>query len=275
LKEKLKDPRMPTQIMGILNVTPDSFHAESRSETLEKAIARGIQLEHEGADWIDVGGESTRPQAAPVSEADERARVLPVIQALRSRLTIPLSIDTYKPAVAEAALAAGATLINDITGFRDPAMRGLAAASGALVCVMHMQGTPQTMQLHPSYPEGIIPHLQAWFSQQIEALLQAGVREKQVILDPGIGFGKTVADNLQIIDNLAVLKALGFPILVGLSRKSFMAKILQTTAPHLLPSTLAMNTVAILAGADFLRVHDVAEHRAILKVLEQLKSIHA
>lgn len=260
------------KIMGILNATPDSFLEASRVETVEKAIALGRQMEREGADILDVGGESTRPNATPVSQEEELLRVIPVIKALKEEVQIPLSIDTYKPAVAEAALDAGASIINDISGFRDPAMRRLAAASGAPICLMHMQGIPQTMQQNPSYQEGIIPHLLAYFHAQVELLLQSGVNEKQIIVDPGIGFGKTVADNLQIIDNLALLKAMGFPVLVGLSRKAFMAKILQKPAAELLPATLAMNTVVVLAGIDILRVHDVAEHRDILNLLTYKKN---
>ena len=268
-----------TKLMAIINTTPDSYHIASRAETVERALALATKMEQEGADILDIGGESTQPNATPISEAEELQRVMPVIKALHSTTKLPLSIDTYKPAVAAAALAAGASLINDISGFRDPAMRQLAAESGAQICIMHMQGNPQTMQLRPDYPEGVVPHLQHWFTLQIDLLLQAGVCEKNIILDPGIGFGKSVADNLQIIDNLAVLKALGFPILVGLSRKSFMAKMLQKTAAHLLPASLAMNTICILAGTDILRVHDVAEHRDVVDLLAKrsqiLKELHA
>lgn len=253
--------------MGILNVTPDSCYDQGQWFEHPAAIERGIQIVKEGADWIDIGGESTRPGAAPVPEDEELRRVVPVIKALKKEVSIPLSIDTIKAKVAEEALNAGASLVNDVSGFRDPAMRSLAAASNVPICVMHMLETPRTMQNNPHYPEGIIPFLLNWFTQQVDLLLKAGVREKNILLDPGIGFGKTVADNVQIVQNLQKIKALGFPVLIGLSRKSFLGKILNKGYPDLLPATLSVTTLALLDHVDILRVHDVKEHRDIIDLI--------
>lgn len=258
-----------TEIMGIVNITPDSFYKESRFLKSEAAIAKGIELAAQGADILDIGGESTRPGALEISIEEEKRRVLPVIRSLKQTVTIPLSIDTKKVNVAEAALLEGASLINDISGFSDPHMRSLAAEAGCKICVMHMQGTPETMQAHPSYEGGILAHLIEWFERRIDVLQESGVKEQQIILDPGIGFGKTVAHNLEIIHNLPRFKALGFPLLLGVSRKSFMSKILNKPPNELLPSTLAVNTLAIEFGVDFLRVHDVAEHRSIVDFFEK------
>ncbi|MBA2728532.1 MAG: dihydropteroate synthase [Parachlamydiaceae bacterium] len=256
-----------TKIMGILNATPDSFFADSRPDELDKAIAYGIELWKQGADIIDIGGESTRPNAPPVSEEEEIRRVIPLIQELSKRQPLPISIDTMKPSVAEKALAAGASIINDVSGFRDPAMRELAASSQMQICVMHMLGNPKTMQDSPFYNNGIIAALLHWFETTIEDLTRAGVKKEQIILDPGIGFGKTVAHNLEIIHNLRKLKAIGFPLLLGVSRKTFIRKILGLSSEEVLPATLAMSTIAITAGVDYIRVHDVKEHRQVINIL--------
>jgi len=256
-----------TKIMGVLNVTPDSFYGRSRSESLEIAINYGVDLWKQGADIIDIGGESTRPYAPAVSEEEELKSVIPLIKELSQRQPLPISIDTIKPLVAEKALAAGASIINDVSGFRDPAMRELAAASQAPICVMHMLGTPNTMQDAPFYHEGVTAAILHWFESTIESLISAGVKKQQIILDPGIGFGKTVAHNLEIIHNLPKFKAIGFPLLLGVSRKSFIQKILGLPPEEVLPATLAMNTIAIRAGIDYIRVHDVKENRQVIKIL--------
>ena len=219
---------------------------------------------------MDIGGESTRPGSDAVSELEELRRIIPIIQALKSQIPIPLSIDTMKPRVAAAALEAGATLINDVTGFNDPLMREIASSSQSDICIMHMQGIPKTMQANPHYEEGIISHLIRWFESRVNLLVTNGVKEQKIIIDPGIGFGKTIADNLEIIDNLHRFKELGFPVLLGLSRKTFMAKILAKPYAELLPATLAMNTLAIMKGVDIIRVHDIAEHRDVINVLDKL-----
>lgn len=259
-----------TKLMGIVNVTPDSFFDGGRFFNPEEAIAQGLKLHQDGADMLDIGGESSRPGAAEVSEADELARVIPVIRGLKERQPLPLSIDTTKAKVAAAAIEAGATFINDISGFNDPAMREVAASTDAELCVMHMQGTPQTMQMHPEYPEGVIPHLMRWFDQRVDLLIKSGIKEKRLVLDPGIGFGKTVADNLEILQNLAHIKTLGFPLLLGVSRKSFMGKLLQKKANELLPATLATSAFLVMHGVDILRIHDVREHRDLIVLLSAL-----
>lgn len=254
-----------SQLMGILNVTPDSFYDGGRYLNTDSAVSQGLKLINEGADILDIGGESSRPFSTPVSAKEEMRRVIPVIKALNQQ--IPLSIDTQKWEVAEAALDQGVRWINDITGFQDPKMRALASSSSVNLCVMHMQGNPSTMQKDPQYPEGIISFLKEWFTRKIEVLVNAGVDPSRIYLDPGIGFGKTVAHNLEILHNLPVLTTLGCPLLIGLSRKSFMMKILNKKAEELLPSTIAMNTIALEKGVDVIRVHDVAEHRAVIDIM--------
>jgi dihydropteroate synthase len=260
------------KLMGILNVTPDSFYDGNRYFDHEVAIKRGVEIYQEGADIIDIGGESTRPGSVQVNEEEERERVTTVIQNLKTKVPIPLSIDTMKPLVAEAALKAGASLINDVSGFNHPKMREIAAEFNAEVCIMHMLQTPQTMQDAPFYPEGIISHLLSFFDKQITLLIKAGVKENKIIIDPGIGFGKTVADNLEIIHNLQRLKPIGFPLLVGVSRKSFMSKLINKPASDLLNATLTMNTIAILSGADIIRVHDIKEHYDVINLLSHIEN---
>jgi dihydropteroate synthase len=265
-----------TQLMGILNVTPDSCFDQGRwfdhSLAIQtSAIERGIQIWLEGADWLDIGGESTRPGASQVCEEEELRRVIPVITALKKEISIPISIDTMKAKVAAAALEAGAALINDVSGFSDPAMRQIAASSQLPICVMHMHENPSTMQNNPHYPQGVVCYLIEWFKKRIDLLLGSGIQEKQLILDPGIGFGKTVADNVEIVQNLPKFKALGFPVLIGLSRKSFLGKIVNKGYPDLLPVTLAINTLAIQAQTDIIRVHDVREHRDIIDLMDYLQ----
>ncbi len=259
------------QLMGILNVTPDSCFDQGRFFEPSAAISRGIQIWKEGADILDIGGESTRPGAQPVPEKEELSRVIPIIKALKYEISIPISIDTMKAKVAEAAIEAGATFINDVSGFRDCEMRRVAAETQHPICVMHMRGNPQTMQNDPHYSQCIVTTLIAWFKERIDLLLQSGIQEKHIYLDPGIGFGKTVDDNVKIVQNLQRFKQLGFPILIGLSRKSFLGKIINKTTPDLLPVTLAVNTLALKAGVDMIRVHDVMEHRDLIQMMEFLK----
>lgn len=267
-----------TQLMAILNTTPDSFYEKSRATSFESAVVRGQQIYMEGADILDIGGESTRPKNIYIQEGEipltaqaEIERVIPVIRELSKLIPIPISIDTRKPEVAAQAIEAGAKWINDVGGFQIPEMRAIAASSKAQICVMHMQGNPDTMQVNPMYEKSIIEHLKHWFSNTLELLIRDGVRESQIVLDPGIGFGKTVDHNLEIIHNLRELKSLGFPILLGISRKLFMHRILNKPPEALLSATLAMNSVAILSDVEFIRVHDVKEHRDIIDVLDAYK----
>jgi dihydropteroate synthase len=264
--------QMKTQLMGILNVTPDSSYDQGRWFEPTAAIQHGIQIFRDGADWIDIGGESTRPGAAPVPEAEELRRVIPIIKSLKKEITIPISIDTMKAKVAEAAVEAGASLINDVSGFRDPAMRQVAAYAQLPICVMHMHENPTTMQANPHYPQGILPFLLDWFKNRIDLLLADGIEEKNIIIDPGIGFGKTVADNVEIVQNLHKFKALGFRVLIGLSRKSFLGKIINKGYSELLPVSLAVNTLALLANVDMLRVHDISEHRDVIDLMAHFKN---
>lgn len=255
--------------MGILNVTPDSFFEKSRFFNPEEAIKRGVQLSRDGADILDIGGESTRPFAEPVSLEDELARVIPVISSLRAQISIPISIDTMKFEVARQAIDAGASLINDVTGFQDTKMVELAASSQVEISVMHMQGSPKTMQINPTYETDIISHLLHFFETRVAFLTSHGIKKEKIILDPGIGFGKSIADNLKIIQNLLKLKTLGFPLLLGISRKSFMGKLSNQPADNLLPATIGFNTVAILSHVEMIRVHDVKEHRMLIDVMQK------
>lgn len=260
------------KIMGILNATPDSFYEKSRCSTFDAAVQRGIKIVEEGADVIDIGGESTRPGADTVEEKEEIERVISIIQEMKKRYPIPISLDTRKAAVVKAGLECGIDWINDISGFTDPLMREMAASSQVKICLMHMQGTPETMQSNPFYEEGVIEHLICWFDKQIKLLIKDGVKENNIVIDPGIGFGKTVADNLKIIHNLPRLKAMGFPVLLGISRKSFMSKLLNKPASDLLAATLIMNTAALILGkVDYLRVHDVREHVDMVNLINNFQ----
>lgn len=259
-----------TKIMGILNVTPDSFYEGGRHSTTEAAVAHGIKLAEEGADLLDIGGESSRPGSDPVGEQEELERVIPVIKALHEKLSIPLSIDTMKSEVARQAVEAGASMINDVSGFHDSKMREVAASTGVDICVMHMQGLPKTMQQNPKYEGGVVPNIIKWFETRITDLLNAGVKRENIMLDPGIGFGKTVAHNYAILDNLVQFQSLGFPLLLGISRKSFLSKVANqpSDSNEILAATMAVNGLAINAGVDVIRVHDVKEHRVVINVLE-------
>jgi dihydropteroate synthase len=259
------------KILGILNVTPDSFWDGGKHTTLESAVAKGLEMESQGADIIDIGGESTRPGADPVSEQEELERVIPVIQELTKLTKLPLSIDTMKPKVAKEALKAGASIINDVSGLRDKEMIAIAQDAKQII-VMHMLGNPKTMQHNPSYPEGIIPHLLDFADTKIEQLEKAGIQKNHIIFDPGIGFGKTIAQNLEIIHNLPVLKGVGVPILIGASRKSFLGKVLNKPKEALLSASVAIHTVAVLLGAAYIRVHDVSQSHDAIKVLSALKA---
>lgn len=260
--------------MGILNITPDSFYDKSRQSCLDDAITTACRMKEEGADILDIGGESTRPGANDVSEDEELNRVIPVIKGIKEKIDIPISIDTKKSAVAREAIKAGATIINDVTGFDDPEMVALAAENDLDICVMHMLGTPKTMQVNPHYEFGIISHLLQWFDEKVNVLIRAGVKSERIILDPGIGFGKTVDDNLKIIHNLSSLKQLGFRMLLGVSRKSFLSKILGKPTGELLNATVAVNAFAVASNVDIIRVHDVKEHREVADIFMNFNKIY-
>ena len=248
-----------TVIMGILNVTPDSFYDGGRRSEPTRAIVDGVEMVQSGAEVLDVGGESTRPGARPVDEAEELDRVLPVIRGLRREVAVPISIDTYKAGVARAALDAGADIVNDISALRfDPALVSLVAAEEVPVILMHMQGKPQTMQAEPRYND-VVREVRDFLAAQLYEAMDAGIAAERIILDPGIGFGKTLEHNLQLLRGLPTLAALGQPLLVGASRKAFIGKILDLDPEHRLEGSLAAAVAAVLGGANLLRVHDVAE----------------
>ena len=262
----------PALLMGIVNVTPDSFSDGGRFFDTAAAVRHGLDLVAEGADILDVGGESTRPDAAPVDEAEEFRRVLPVIERLAGRVTIPLSVDTQKPAVARAALAAGASIVNDIAANRtDGAMwREVAGAHAGYVC-MHMQGSPQTMQQAPHYDD-VVREVDGFFTERLERLAAAGVASEQVALDVGIGFGKTLEHNLQLLARLDSYKKQGRPLLLGVSRKSFIGKLLGADIEARLPASLACAVWAAHAGVRIVRTHDVAATAQALRMMEALQA---
>jgi len=258
----------PALIAGIVNVTPDSFSDGGKFFDTQAAVEHGLKLAAEGADILDIGGESTRPRATPVSEAEELRRVIPVIEQLAARLKIPISIDTMKPAVARAAIAAGASIVNDVAANReDDAMWRVVAETGAGYVLMHMQGTPQTMQANPVY-EDVVLEVHDFFSERLQLLANCGVAREQVILDVGIGFGKTLEHNLLLIGALRSFTTLMRPLLLGVSRKSFLVKATGAEAPGRLPAALACTALAIEAGVQLVRTHDVAETVQAVRMAE-------
>ncbi|MCC6263144.1 MAG: dihydropteroate synthase [Bryobacterales bacterium] len=259
-----------TLLMGIVNVTPDSFSDGGRYFSPDSAIRHARALVEDGADILDVGGESTRPASEPVTAREELRRVLPVIEALVKDGAAAISIDTTKPEVADACLQTGARIVNDISGLRDTAMREVAARHGASVVIMHMQGTPQTMQLAPRYHD-VVHEIAAYLKTQAALAREAGIRD--IAIDPGIGFGKTVAHNLEILGRLREFAALGYPLLLGPSRKSFLGKVPGAAVDEKrLEGTIAACVVAALNGAGILRVHDVAECKRALCVVDAIRA---
>jgi dihydropteroate synthase len=247
------------RIMGVINVTPDSFSDGGLYLDPARAIGHGLDLEVEGAAILDIGGESTRPGAAPVPAGEELARVVPVVEGLVARgASAQLSIDTSKVAVAAGALEAGATFVNDVTAFRaEPEMAGLVASSGADCCLMHMLGQPRTMQVDPRYDD-VVAEVKAFLEERIAFALAEGVREERIVIDPGIGFGKTIEHNLELLRRLDELLALGRPVMIGTSRKSFLGRLTGREATDRLAGTIATNVLAYVRGARMFRVHDVA-----------------
>ncbi len=269
-----------TRIMGILNVTPDSFSDGGYFYDHAAAIAHGEQMVADGADIIDIGGESTRPFSEPVSQHEETRRVIPVIEALAQRVRVPISIDTTKAAVAERALDAGAAIINDISALRqDPQMAPLAARAGVPVILMHMQGTPSNMQVNPQYTD-LLGEIHQFFKTAIEQAQQQGIGRKQIVIDPGIGFGKNADNNLQLLKELSFFCDLQTPLLVGSSRKAFIRNLLKNEdhpdIDPLLPlvetGTQASVSAAVLNGAHIVRVHDVANTAATVKILDAVRN---
>jgi len=255
---RVKLPLNRTLVMGILNVTPDSVYAGTRKPSAEEAVEHGKKLAEDGADILDVGGESTRPGSDPVSVEEELSRVIPVIEELSAEVSAPISVDSYKVDVVEKALKSGASMINDVYGLRTPGMAELVARADVPVIIMHMKGTPKNMQENPTYGD-VVGEIKEFFTERIEVAQAAGVKKEKIILDPGIGFGKTLEHNLEIIRRLAEFRDMGYPILVGPSRKSFIGAILDLPPEQRLYGTLSATAVAIANGADIVRVHDVAE----------------
>jgi dihydropteroate synthase len=258
-----------TLIMGVVNVTPDSFSGDGLSDA-EAAIAQGKRMVEEGADVLDIGGESTRPGSEPASVEEELARVLPVVEGLAAEAEAPISIDTYKSAVAKEALARGASMVNDISGLHaDDDMAGVAAEAGAAIVVMHIQGTPRDMQKDPKYGD-VIGEISDYLEDGIARAEAAGVTRDQIIVDPGIGFGKKLEHNLEILRRLRELRCLGCPVMVGTSRKSMIGMILDLPVEERLEGTAATVALAIAGGADLVRVHDVREMVRVARVADAM-----
>ncbi len=267
------DLKKTSLIMGILNITPDSFSDGDKFFTLDNAHRQAEILVSEGADIIDIGGESTRPGAAKVPLDEELARVLPAIKTLRKEYPdLPLSIDTYKSRVAAAAMAAGADLINDISGFNfDPEMARVAAETDAYCSLMHIQGTPEAMQKEPRYDD-LFAEISAYFEKSITIAEAAGVNREKIILDPGIGFGKTLEHNLLLLKHLAEFTGFGLPLLLGTSRKSFISKLTGAEISDRLPASLATVAQGLTNGANIIRVHDVAATRQVVTVIDAINN---
>jgi len=260
----------PPRIMGIINCTPDSFYSSSRAQNPDKALEQALLMVREGADILDIGGESTRPGSHYISEQEELDRVIPVVEAIRGSLDISISVDTRKSAVAKAALNAGADIINDISALRDdPEMLPLVAEKGCPVVLMHMQGNPETMQDRPAYNSVVDEVLDFLVSAALKAEA-AGVAKENIILDPGIGFGKRLEDNLELLKHISRLSRTGYALLIGLSRKSFIGRILDVEPEERLVGTLTANGLCAAGGADILRVHDVRETVQMIRMMREI-----
>lgn len=248
-------------LMGILNATPDSFSDGGKYRTIDLAVEHGLRLVEEGADIVDIGGESTRPGAEPVTLDEELQRVIPVIERLAGRLTVPISVDTSKAEVALRAIQSGAKIVNDISGLRfDPRMIDVCVENPCGVVCMHMQGTPQTMQIDPHYMS-VVEDLFTDFSVRLDLLEAAGLPRERIVIDPGVGFGKTAQHNLEILSNISRFQQLGRPVLIGHSRKRFLQKVLQRNLDERLFGTIGVSIALAEQGVDLLRVHDVGANR--------------
>ncbi len=260
------------RLMGVLNVTPDSFSDGGSYLSHRNAIDRGLEMVEQGADIIDVGGESTRPCSVYVDGRTEMARILPVIEALAASTDVPISVDTRKPMVAEKAIDKGALMINDVSGLREEGMMELVASTGVATVIMHMRGTPQGMQEDLRYDD-VVHEVMRYLHYQKEAFMDMGGKAGQVIIDPGIGFGKSAQHNLDIIRRLGEMRALGSPILVGASRKSFIGRLMASEPHERLEGSLAAASVATANGADIIRAHDVSETSKAIRVAAALRPI--
>lgn len=268
-KFEFKFPR-PTLVMGIVNVTPDSFSDGGLFGDTDAAVSYGVHLVEQGADILDIGGESTRPRSTPVSAEEELKRVLPVVEKLKGKVSVPISVDTVKPAVARAAIAAGASIINDVAANRsDDDMWQVVAETGAGYVVMHMQGTPQTMQENPVYSD-VVAEVNEFFGERLSKLVASGIKPEQIVFDVGIGFGKTVEHNLQLLGGLRAFTKWQRPLLLGVSRKSFMAQLLGAKVTERMPGSIACACWAAQAGVHMIRAHDVAETKQAVRMTEAI-----
>ncbi|MCX6695336.1 MAG: dihydropteroate synthase [Candidatus Altiarchaeota archaeon] len=256
-------------VMGIVNVTPDSFSDAGKFASTEKAVEHALRMAEDGADIIDVGGESTRPGSEPVSVDQEISRVVPVIREISRKAGVPISIDSCKPEVVEKALQAGASMINDVNGLRGEGMAELAARYDVPVCIMHMQGTPKEMQKNPSYDD-VVKDVKSFLKKQADYAVKKGVSRNKIIVDPGIGFGKTTEHNIELIRKIREFKKLGYPVLIGPSRKAFIGNILNAPVGERLAGTIAASVVCAVNGADVIRVHDVKEVVQALRLAETI-----
>ena len=262
--------REETGIMGIINVTPDSFSDGGKYANVEAAVMRAKQMVADGADIIDIGGESSRPGAEPISANEECRRVVPVVQALAEQFQIPISVDTYKAEVAYEALSAGACVINDITALHgDPNMCQILADAQAGVILMHMQGVPATMQKAPTY-QNVVVQVHAWLTEVASQAVDRGIDSSRIMIDPGIGFGKTLDHNLEILRHLMQFRGIGYPLLVGVSRKKFIGQILDLPVHQREEGTAATVAWSIINGANVVRVHDVAKMKQVAQVIDAI-----
>lgn len=267
---RLNYARQPL-IMAVLNITPDSFSDGGRFFNSDQAVEQALRMEAEGADLIDIGGESTRPGAVPVSVEEELRRVVPVVERLAKRLAIPISVDTTKSEVAQRAMEAGASIINDVSGFtRDPKMLAVAASGRSGLVIMHAKGTPQTMQRHPRYRD-LIGEIRRFLSERIDAAVARRIPRNRIAADPGIGFGKTANHNLKILHRLGDFADLGVPLLVGPSRKSFIGRILDLPPSERMEGTAAAAAIAVFQGARIIRVHDIKPLVRVVRVAEAIR----
>jgi dihydropteroate synthase len=257
-------------VMGVVNMTPDSFSDGGRFNAVDAAIAYSLDLIEQGADILDIGGESTRPNATPVSLQEELDRVIPVIEVLAKQINIPISIDTYKPLVMKAAIQAGASIVNDVCALQEVGALEVVANSNAGVCLMHMQGTPQTMQVNPQY-EDVVVEVKAFLEGRLRASIHAGVGRERILLDPGFGFGKTRAHNITLVQQLESFATLGLPLLAGLSRKSLLGQVTGNDVDERLYASIAAAVIAAMKGVKVIRVHDVKETVEALKVVAAIQ----
>jgi dihydropteroate synthase len=261
------------QVMGIVNVTPDSFSDGGQFSHTSLAVEHALKLVQEGADILDIGGESTRPNATPVGLQQELDRVIPVIERLVKQVGIPLSIDTYKPQVMQAAIAAGASMVNDVRALQEEGALEIIVNSHVGVCLMHMQGTPQTMQINPQYTD-VIAEVKSFLMARFQTCMQAGIDKNRILLDPGFGFGKTRAHNIALIKDLSQLATIGQPLLVGLSRKSILGQMTGNDVDARLYASIAAAVVSAMQGAKIIRVHDVKATVEALKVVTAIQTFN-